>query len=207
MAKRLLRDFGSKMGTIYPKKIQDTLHGVGEKKIQVGYDKKEIRRAEGETWTDELGKECEMKSGIVMSIPKFSDIRVPLFCPECKRVMGKSAKDTEVYNKFGFCLQCLINRDIEMQRQGTFKSYAEKYQMSKQKGYYEEAKIEVTEYLEKLDRGNLEFPNEDGTMEKWTGDQEKLREFWQKELEFINEQLDKIYEKLGEMEELKVGEV
>ncbi len=196
-----------KMKYIKPKEIQKRIHGVEDQAIQVGYRKKEIRRQEGETWTDEWGKEWEMKNGINQSIPKFQDVRVPLFCPKCKRIMGKSAKDTEVFYKFGFCLQCLINRDIEMQRQGTFKPYAEKYQMNKQKGFFEDAKIEVTEYLENLDNGVIEFPTKDGKMEKWTGDQEKLREFWQKELEFIDKQLDKIYEKLGKKEELKVGEV
>ena len=184
-----------KMKYIKPKEIQKRIHGVEDQKIQVGYKKKEIRRVEGETWTDDDGKEWEMKNGISQSIPKFQDVRVPLFCPECKGIMGKSSKDTEVFYKFGFCLNCLLDRDIEMQRQGTFKSYAEKYQMSKQKGFYEESQLEVTEYLEKLDNGVLEFPTEDGKMEKWTGDHKKIRDFWQKELEFINEQLDKIYEK------------
>ena len=84
-----------KMKYIYPKKIQKRIHGIEDKKIQVGYTGKTASpiRKEGDTWTDKDGKECEVKNGFIQSIPKFQDIRVPMFCPKCGSIMGKRSKD------------------------------------------------------------------------------------------------------------------
>ena len=183
------------MGHIYPKKIQETLHGVADKKIQVGYDKKEIRRVEGEKWVDEWGKEWEMKDGIVRSIPKFSDVRVPLFCPKCVNVMGKRSKDVEVYYKFGFCLDCLLNRDAEMKRDGTFEEYEKKYINSKKTGFYTDSKLEIESYLAQMrEKGCLEYVTADGQVKKMEVDINTLIEFWEKELDEVNKELEKIGE-------------
>jgi hypothetical protein len=185
----------NKMGTIFPKEIQKRIHGVHDDKIQVGYEKHEARRAEGEKWTDENGKEWEVKNGIVMSVPKFQDARVPLFCPKCKGIMGKKSKDMDVYYKFGFCFDCLIERDIQMVNDGTMENYAKNYVRSKKLGYYTDMKEEIEEYLKSLEgKTHLEYVNEQGQIEKWEGDVNKMREFWEKELEFVNKELDKLGE-------------
>ena len=190
----------AKMKYIKPKEIQKRIHKVHEDTIQVGYTGYEASpiRKEGDTWTDKDGKEWEVKNGIIQSIPKFQDVRVPMFCPKCGGIMGKKQHDTRIYYKFGFCFDCLMDRDEEMVRQGTFKSYEEKYMMDKQRGYFEDKKKEIEEYLESLEgKKYLEYVNEEGKMEKWDGDLDKVRDFWKKELDFINEQLEKIYEKIG----------
>lgn len=185
----------AKMKTIYPKRIQERIHGVHSDKVQVGYEKSEERHKEGDTWTDENGKQWEKKNGIVRSIPKFTDVRVPLFCPKCEKPMGKKAKDTEVYYKFGFCLDCLIERDGKMIADGTMDEYVKKYVGDKQRGYYTETKIEIEEYLRSLNKKDIEFVNQEGKIEKWSvGDVDKLKEFWEKELEFINKELEKLGE-------------
>ena len=183
------------MGHIYPKKIQETLHGVADKKIQLGYDKKEIRRSEGEKWADEWGKEWEMKDGIVRSIPKFSDVRVPLFCPECGNVMGKRSKDVDVYYKFGFCLDCLLERDFEMKRNGTYDEYEKKYIKSKQEGFYKDSKLEMESYIKQMkEKGCLEYVTSDGQVKKMDVNINDLIEFWEKELGEVNKELEKLGE-------------
>lgn len=185
----------NKMGTIYPKKIQEVIHGTYEEPVKIGYTKKEIRRKEGETWVDEKGKEWEMKNGIIQSIPKFQDIRVPLFCPNCNGIMGKRSKDVEVYYKFGFCLNCLIERDSKMIHDGTYEEYQKNYIKSKKVGYYKDMKLQIEEYLKTLEKGYLEYVKEDGTIEKWEGDDiNTLKDFWTKELKSINEEMDKLEE-------------
>jgi hypothetical protein len=185
---------GRPMGTIYPKRIQEVLHGEG-KTIRVGYGKKEIRRTEGETWVDEWGKEWEMKDGIVRSIPKFTDIRVPLFCPKCNGIMGKRSKDVDVYYKFGFCLNCLIDRDAQMQKDGTFLEYQKKYVGSKKKGFYEDAKLEINSYLTQLrEKGYLEYVTADGQTKKMEVNINDLIKFWEKELEEVEKELKKLGE-------------
>ena len=181
------------MGMIHPKKIQETIHGIVDKKIQMGYSKKEIRRSEGEMWQDEQGKEWEMKKGIVSSIPKFQDIRVPLFCSKCQRLMGKKSKDTETFYKFGFCFDCLLDRDFQMVKDGTFETYKKNYAKSKQTGFLTDAKIEIEEYLVKMEKGYIEYSTDKGKMERWEGDDlRKAKEFWEKELIQINETLEEL---------------
>jgi len=182
------------MGTIYPKRIQEVLHGEG-KTIQVGYEKKKIRRQEGEKWVDEWGKGWEMKDGIVRSIPKFTDVRVPLFCPKCNSVMGKRSKDVEVYYKFGFCLKCLLDRDAEMKRNGTFNEYEKKYIESKKKGFYTDFKLEIESYITQMkEKGCLEYVTADGQIKKMDVDVNTLIEFWEKELEEVEKELQKLGE-------------
>jgi len=187
------------MGTIRPKLIQKLIHGESEPKISLGYDKKNIRRFEGECWTDDKGKEWEFKNGTIRSIPIFQDIRIPMFCPKCNSIMGKRSKDADVYYKFGFCLDCLINRDSKMMRDGTFGEYEKKYIKSKQIGFYSEAKIELEEYLKTMKKGYIEYPTTDGKLERWEGDDlRKMKEFWETELELINKELDKLTHGLNE---------
>ena len=191
------------MGMIYPKKIQDAMHGIVNAKIQSGYSVATVQHEEGERWIDKDGKEWEMKGGITRSIPKFQDIRVPLFCPKCSSIMGKRSKDTEVFYKFGFCLDCLIERDADMMRNGTYHAYEEKYIKSKQKGFYENAKLEIEDYLKSFDRGYLEYPTENGKLERWEGDDfEKMKKYWEGELDIVNKALYRI-ETGEEPEEIK----
>lgn len=183
------------MGVIYPKRIQSILDG-GVPKVQTGYTpkKERITRKEGEHWVDKDGKEWEFKNGIAQSVPRFKDVRVPLFCPKCNKVMGKSSKDTQVYYQFGFCLNCLIERDAKMIEDGTYLEYERKYIKSKKIGFFRDAKVEIEEYLRQINKG-LEFVNEDGSFDKWSPeDTKKLKEFWQKELDFVNEQIEKLKE-------------
>ena len=182
------------MGRIYPKKIQEAIHGVSDKKIQLGYTKTEVCRVNGEKWKED-GKEWEMKDGIVQSIPRLSDVRVPLFCPKCGSVMGKRSKDVDVFYKFGFCLKCLLDRDAQMEKDGTFIGYQENYINSKKKGFYGDAKLEIEGYLKQLaEKDHLEYVDGEGQIKKMDVNIKNLIEFWEKELEEVNKELEKIGE-------------
>ena len=184
---------GKPMGTIYPKKIKRLIEGESSTKIQVGYtgDGELIIRKDGEHWVDKDGKEWEMKDGIARSVPKFQDVRVPMFCPKCKKVMRRK-QDTDIYWRFGFCLDCLIERDTQMMIDGTFEDYEKNYIRNKRLGFLKDAKIGIEEYLVSLD-SDVEFVNEDGSIEKW--DKAKvteLKEFWEKELKEVNDTIDEL---------------
>jgi len=171
----------------YPKKIKSTLKGENTK-VQVGYSKGSESHKEGDIWTDSNGKQWEYKNGYIQSIPKLQEARIPLFCPKCSNIMGKSSKDSEVYYKFGFCLNCLLERDIKMIQDGSFIGYEKKYIKDKQIGFYRESKEEIKNYLAELDEKDfIEFVNSDGKMEKWTSG--PLKEFLVKELKFIEDKL------------------
>lgn len=181
------------MSYIYPKKIRSILRGESAK-TQIGYEKKKdtVTRKVGDRWIDEDGNEWEQKQGYVAKVRKIEGVTVPIFCPKCNRKMGKASKDAEIYWKFGFCLNCLIDRDAEMIKKGTFDDYQKNYIKSKQLGFYQDAKAEIEEFMEQIEKGYIEYPNSDGTLERWDGDMTKLKEFWDKELEFVNKKLKEL---------------
>jgi hypothetical protein len=109
--------------------------------------------------------------------------------------MGKRSKDTEVYYKFGFCLKCLLERDIQMQKDGTFVEYEKKYMDGKKKGFYEDSKAEIESYIEKLkEKDHLEYVTAEGETKKMNVDVKELIKFWENELEEVNKELNKLGE-------------
>ena len=186
------------MGTIYPKKTMEILRG-GQGKIQVGYTGAKPMHKNGEQWTDENGKSWEMKDGIARSIPKLQEARTPMFCPECGGVM-KGRHDTKMYLQWNMCFDCVIKRDTELIKKGLFKKFEEKVEVDKKYGFLKDAKIQVEEYLNSIDDG-ISVVNEDGQIEKWDGDETKVKEFWEKELNDINESLGKLEKKRAELDE------
>ena len=192
---------GHKMGTIYPQKIKSLIRGEESVKIQVGYMPGTEYHKEGDTWTDKDGKEWTMKNGIRQSIPKLQEARIPLFCPKCGGLMKKHNRDTKSYIQWNMCFNCVIERDNNLIKAGLFQKFEEKIEIDKKYGFLNEAKLSIVEFLESIDKG-LEFVNEDGKVEKWDGDEKKLKEFWEKELKDINESLIKLEKKKETLDDI-----
>ena len=190
----------SPMGRIYPKRTMEILRG-GQGKVQIGYKgKPEPTRKEGERWFDKDGKEWEMKDGVARSIPKLQEARTPMFCPKCRRLMKDTNRDEKAYLQWTMCFDCVIERDTDLIKKGLFQRFEEKIETDKKYGFLKDAKIQVEEYIETIGKG-IKIVNEDGKIEKWTGDETKLKEFWNKELKDINESLTKLEKKKTELDE------
>ena len=176
----------NKMGYIYPHRIQSILRGENTR-IQIGWEGTKERK-EGEIIVDSQGREWEIKNGYRIRVTKLDDARIPLFCPKCKKIMKKSL-DPNIFIKFGFCLDCLTDRDTKMMIDGTFWEYEKEYQEKKRFHFLKDAKREIEEYLKNLS-DEINFVDVDGSTQKWQGDISELRKFLEKELEKINEQLE-----------------
>ena len=174
-----------KMGYIYPKKIKSILQG-NSPILQVGWEGTKEKK-EGNIIIDNQGREWEIKNGYRIRVTKLDGARIPLFCPKCDRLM-KTENDTNIFIKFGFCFNCLVERDTKMMANGTFWDYEKKYLKKKKNDFLAEAKQEIEEYLENLS-DEINYIDVDGSIEKWRGDSTKLREFLEKELKEINKEL------------------
>lgn len=178
------------MGYIYPGKIRSLLRGESSKVVSGYTPSGSTERKVGDRWVDVNDVEWEQRNGYAIKVTKLDDARIPLFCPKCKRVMRKR-KDVDIYLKFGFCLDCLAERDTKMMIKGTFWDYEKQYVLDKKINFLNEAKQDVEEYLKNLS-DEITFANEDGTLEKWNIDSKEAKKFLEKELKEINKELEKL---------------
>jgi hypothetical protein len=180
----------NKMGYIFPKRIQSILRGESVR-TQVGWEGTKEKK-EGEIIVDAQGREWMQKNGYRIRVTKLDEARIPLFCPKCGRVMKKQ-KDPDIYIKFGFCFDCLIERDTKMMAQGTFWEYEKDYMRKKKIDFLNEAKEEIENYLANFPT-EISYVDVDGSIEKWQGDTKQVKKFLKKELREIKKELKKLQE-------------
>ena len=102
------------------KALKDLLSGREHEKdyTLVGYEGKKDNRG-GETRESELSK-------IMQSV------RMPLFCPKCKKAMKKKLDD-KFWRTKGHCFDCQIELENKMRINGEFKEYAYSKMLENQK--------------------------------------------------------------------------
>lgn len=134
------------------------------------------------------GKEWTRKNGIVQSISKWDEIRKPLFCPECKKIMDGKLDD-KMWNLHGKCFACVLLEEHKLKVSGQFKSYEEKKLRENEIAFLKEGKVQVTEYLNNL-KDQITYVNPNGTLEKWTNENKaEMQKFLENELIEINKRL------------------
>ena len=89
--------------------LSDILAGrKTEKRVMVGYK----------------GKEKEKGDIIPKMTEIMQDVRMPLFCKECNKVM-KHRLDNKFWMKFGHCFDCQIKIENKLRIEGTFEEWQE----------------------------------------------------------------------------------
>ena len=132
----LQREFNNKdvqrMRNLISKNYNDTTQ------TQVGYNKKNIERHEGDVW-EENNKTWIMKNGIKQTFTKFDELKkliiIPLTCPNCKKPMNNSQANKKMYMIHQKCLDCVIEYETQLKRDGKYKEYEKKYQHDNINGY------------------------------------------------------------------------
>ena len=170
--------------------LKDLLSGKEHNKnyTQVGY--------EGKT----ENKGGETREGKMTSIMK--DVRMPWFCPSCKKTMKKKL-DTKFWRTKGHCFDCQIELENKMRINGEYEKYAKTLINENKKSYLRDLKQSIDEFEQT--GGKAEFFNSVGVQEielekeKWSQNTEqvekmatealeeysKMKEETQKELESI----------------------
>ena len=140
------------------KALKDLLSGREHEKdyVQVGYEGKKDNRG-GETRESELSK-------IMQSV------RMPLFCPKCKKAMKKKLDD-KFWRTKGHCFDCQIEFENKLKVKGEFDDYAKNIINGNKKAYLKDLKQSLVEFEET--GGKVEWLNDVGALtpelerEKW----------------------------------------
>ena len=110
------------------KALKDLMQGKEYEKdyTLVGYQGKQENLG-GETRESELSK-------IMQSV------RMPLFCPECKKAMKKRLDD-KFWRMMGHCMDCQIELETKLRYQGKFEEYAQRKVLENKKSYVKDLKL------------------------------------------------------------------
>ena len=162
------------------KALGDLLSGkTPEKRVMVGYKGKE----------QESGDQISRLSDIM------KEARMPMFCPECDKIMKKRLDD-KFWMMFGHCFDCQIKIENKLRIEGKYEEWAEK-KIRKNKIAF--IKDQIQAISEWKDMKAPEFFNNVGVnqpmleKEKWDVDMEKV----QKE---ADDAIEKYTEVLKELE-------
>jgi hypothetical protein len=133
---------------------------------QKGYETVEIKREEGERFT-ENGKTYVIEGGIKKRITKFNQFRqlvkIPLFCPCCNKPFVHEI-DKRMFAIKQKCLDCNIEFEAKLRKEGKFKEYVKQYVDSN----YKSELSDLKQYL--IDYANQEtvIVNSEGVAEDWS---------------------------------------
>ena len=135
---------------------------------QIGYKKKRIEYKEGDVWTENK-KTWTIKDGIKQTVSKLDKIKkevfVPLFCPECSKVM-KHHLDKDNYKVHKKCHSCVIEFEHKLKIKGKYKDYIKSLKQRNDLSIVNETEAYL---LDAINMSNNEFVSENGVVERWVG--------------------------------------
>lgn len=105
---------------------------------QVGYTKTITERKEGDIW-EENGRKWIYQDGIKQTLTRFDKLKeliiLPLVCPKCDKPMSNSTSNKKLYNIHKMCLDCVIQFETELKRDGKYDEYQRKIKEDNVNGY------------------------------------------------------------------------
>ena len=139
----------------YSKEIQRQNAALGdilagretEKRIMVGYEGKKDPKI-GETRQTEL-----------TDIMK--DVRMPWFCPECKKIMKNQRLDGKMWRLYKHCFDCQIQIEHKMRVENTFDEWERGKYLQNKKSIIEEQLESIASWREQGDASFVEPVNID----------------------------------------------
>ena len=182
------------------KKSTETLNDVRRKvnevmtkytdKIVFSYNTpaEEPEHKEGEIWEDKNGKEWTIKKGVKQSISKMEGFRTPMFCPACEGVMRSNA-DTKMWRMHGKCLNCVVEFETQLRRDGKYEIYEQKKMLDNRISFYGDKIAELHSYMATL-AAKVQFAHSDGTLQDWHVDLVAVKTNIQKDIDEFQSRLD-----------------
>jgi len=160
---------------------EKTRSSVGFSKVDKFYNEGDIWESDGRTWT--------IKDGIKQNITKLDKAKkahtMPLFCPDCNKLMKRV--DKPYYNIHKFCLDCYAKFEDKLKSEGKYKEHFNKINNK----IIDQRIKEFKQYVnDKLLESNNSFVSENGEVEKWVGkiDKNKVDEFTKEVIEHLKNQ-------------------
>ena len=161
--------------------LKDLLAGREHTKnyVQVGYEGKKEPQGDIESHLTKIMK----------------DVRMPWFCPECKKTMKKKLDD-KFWRMMGHCFDCQIKIENKLRIEGTYEEWAKKKILENKKSYLRDLKQSIDEFEQS--EGKAEFFNSVGVRdvelekEKWSMGEEKFNKLITEAREYIQSLEDEI---------------
>jgi len=187
--------------------VKDYVDGV-RPFVQVGYDSnlENAKRKEGEEWEDSQGRKWVWKNGSKRRVSKRATLVIEQRCTCCNMdVRWGSYLDDRTWPKTGMCYECFTNEETRLKTLGiwdTFNKIRELKNVRSALQDYKQKFEETKKWCEQNDGKNIEFSEEDGTIERWSGVENfsKILEDVTKDLEVINQRLSNIDSEISELE-------
>jgi len=149
-----------------------------EKRVMVGYNKPKEKKK------DKISKMTEI----------MQDVRMPWFCPDCKKVM-KQKLDDKMWRLFGHCFDCQVKVENKLRIEGKYEKWA-KEKIKKNKIAFIKDQIQVIS--EWKDSKAPEWYNNVGVnypelkKEKWDIDMERVKKEANEAIEKYEDALEKL---------------
>ena len=144
--------------------------------VQVGYEG-EKENLGGKTRESELSKVMQ-------------GVRMPLFCPKCKKAMKKKLDD-KFWRMMGHCFDCQVEMENKLRVKGEFDEWAERKMLENQKSQLKDLEQSLDDF-EKTG-GKKEWLNNVGVntpeleKDKWEMDEEAFNKTIKEAKDFIRE--------------------
>ena len=162
------------------KVLGDLLSGrEPEKRIMVGYEGQKEKQGDKESALSKIMQE----------------VRMPLFCPNCGKVMKKRLDD-KMWRLFGHCFDCQIKVENKLRVEGKYEEWERKKLIENKKAFLHDLKQSIDEF-EKTE-GKAEFFNNVGVRtpelekEKWSMGEEKFNTLLTEARDYIQSLEDEI---------------
>ena len=154
-----------------------------EKRVMVGYNS---------------GKEPEKQGDKIDRLSEIlKEVRMPWFCPSCKKTMKKKL-DNKFWRTKGHCFDCQVDFENQLRIKGEFENYARSLELENRKAYVRDLKQSLEEF--KGTEGKQEFFNSVGVKdvelekEQWDMGKEKFETMVQE----AKQHIEKIEEAINE---------
>ena len=172
--------------------LKDLLSGKEHNKnyTQVRYEGKKEENLGGKT-----------REGKMTSIMK--DVRMPWFCPSCKKTMKKKL-DNKFWRTKGHCFDCQIELENKMKISGDYENYEKTLINENKKSYLRDLKQSIDEFEQT--GGKAEFFNSVGVKdielekEKWEMGEEQFQGIIDEAREYITKLEEAIDEESKELD-------
>jgi hypothetical protein len=189
---KLIKEFNKRdvqrMRNIVSKKTND------KTTTQVGYNHTITERKEGEIW-EENGKQWIFQNGIKQTLTKFDELKqliiLPLVCPKCDKPMSTSTSNKKLYSIHKMCLDCVIQFETELKRDGKYDEYQRKIKEDNVNGYLKD--LENAFFDTFINGSTNSFVTEQGDIEQMMGgniDKEKIIQQFREGIREIKEKMN-----------------
>jgi len=165
-----------------------------EDRIVVGWSPGlEEKRQEGDVWEDANGKQWTIKNGVRQNVTKLDSAKTPWWCPKCSKPMNHRL-DIKFWNLRGHCMDCNIEMETEIRKQGKWKEYERSIIKQNYISYLKDKINELEDYSRTLSIPEVIHADDTKILmtERWNINLDKVRADIQKDVDMFKEELRKV---------------